>query len=155
MFKNELPLCDPHDLKGRDFKAMAEIIEIQQELDFFGMDWYDPTCFATEILDAKYEKVQIKDVVNPLEYLSTQQKADLKQVLSEFTKLFDGTLGVYPHKKFHINLEPGAKPRHARPYPVPVIHLETFKKELIQLCEIGVLQPQGASEWSSPTFITH
>jgi hypothetical protein len=63
----------------------------------------DPTCFAIEILDSKYEKVQIKDVVNPLEYLSTQQKADLKQVLSKFTKLFDGTLGVYPHKKFKLN----------------------------------------------------
>jgi hypothetical protein len=66
---------------------MAEIIEIQQEVNFFGMDWYDPICFAIEILYAKYEKVQIKDVVSPLEYLSTQQKADLKQVLSEFTKL--------------------------------------------------------------------
>jgi hypothetical protein len=70
-FKNELPLCDPHDLKDRDFKAMAEITEIQQEVDFFCMDWYDPTRFAIEILDAKYEKVQIKDVVNPLENLST------------------------------------------------------------------------------------
>jgi hypothetical protein len=26
-FKNELPLCNPHDLKDKDFKAMAEIIE--------------------------------------------------------------------------------------------------------------------------------
>jgi hypothetical protein len=93
------------------------------------MDWYDPACFAIKILDAKYEKVQIQDVVKPLEYLSTQQKADLKQVLSEFTKLFDGNFGVYPQKKFHIEMEPGAKPRHARPYPVPVIHLETFQKE--------------------------
>jgi hypothetical protein len=92
--------------------------------------------------------------VNPLEYLNTQQKADLKQVLSEFTKLFDGTLGVSPYKKFHIELEPGAKPRHVRPYPVPVIHLEILKKELIHLCEIGVLWLQGTSEWSSPTFIT-
>jgi hypothetical protein len=155
-FENEMPFCDPHDLKDSDFKAMAEIIEIQHKVDFFGMDWYDPTCFAIEILDAKYEKVQIKDVVNPLECLSTQQRADLKQVLSEFTKLFDGTLGVYPHRKFYIELEPGAKPRHARPYPVPVTHLETLKKELIHLCETGdlQLQPQGASEWSSPTFIT-
>ncbi len=50
---------------------MAEIIEIQQEVEFFGIDWYESTCFAIEILDAKYEKVQIKDIVNPLEYLST------------------------------------------------------------------------------------
>jgi hypothetical protein len=56
------------------------------------MDWYDPTCLAIEILDPKYENIQIKDVVSPLDYLSTQQRADLKQVLSEFTKLFDGTL---------------------------------------------------------------
>ncbi len=56
-FENEMPFCDPHDLKDSDFKAMAEIIEIQHKVDFFGMDWYDPTCFAIEILDAKYENV--------------------------------------------------------------------------------------------------
>jgi hypothetical protein len=27
-FKNELPLCNPHDLKDKDFKGTAEIIEI-------------------------------------------------------------------------------------------------------------------------------
>jgi hypothetical protein len=134
--------------------SLAEIVEIQQEVDFFGMDWYDPTCYAIEILDAKYEKVQVDEVVNQLEHVNVQQKAGIKQVLSEFTKLFDGTLGVYPHRKFHIDLEPNAKPQHRRPYPVPVIHLETFKKELLHLCDIWVLQVQGASEWASPTFIT-
>jgi hypothetical protein len=118
------------------------------------MDWYDPTCYVVEILDAKYEKVQTDDVVNQLDHLNIQQKADIKQVLSEFTKLFDGTIGVYPHRKFHIELESDAKPKHARPYPVLVIHLEAFKKELMHLCEIGVLSTQGASEWASPTFIT-
>jgi hypothetical protein len=136
-FENELPLRDPHTLKDKDYVAMAEIVEIEQEVDFFGMDWYDPTCYAIEILDAKYEKVQIDEVVNQLEHLNVQQKARIKQVLSEFTKLFDGTLGVYPHRKFHIDLEPDAKPKHFRPYPVPVIHLETFKKELIHLCDMG------------------
>ena len=74
---------------------------IQQEVDFFGIDWYDPTCYAIKILDAKYEKVQIDDVVNQLEHLNVQQKAGIKQVLSEFTKLFDGTLGVYPQEIPH------------------------------------------------------
>ncbi len=32
---------------------MAGIIEVQQKEELFGMDWYDPTCYATEILDAK------------------------------------------------------------------------------------------------------
>ena len=52
-----------------------------------------------------------------------------------------------------MKLERGTRPRHARPCPIPVIHLEAFKKELMHLCEIGVLQSQGANEWASPTFI--
>ena len=69
-FENELPLCDPHPLKDKDYVAMAEVIELEQEVDFFSIDWYDPTCYATEILDAKYEQVQIDDVVHQLEHLT-------------------------------------------------------------------------------------
>jgi hypothetical protein len=35
-----------------------------------------------------------------------------------------------------------------------MIHLNAFKKELIHLVEIGVLSPQGASEWAAPTIST-
>jgi hypothetical protein len=87
------------------------------------MDWYDPTCYASEILDAKYEKVFVDDIIDQLDHHNAQQKNDLKQVLNDHTKLLDGTLGVYPHRKFHINLMPGAVPRHFRPYAIPVIHL--------------------------------
>jgi hypothetical protein len=55
----------------------------------------DPTVLE----HVQYEKVQIDDVVNQLEHLNAQQKAGIKQVLSEFTKLFDGTLGVYPQNR--------------------------------------------------------
>ena len=66
---------------------------------FFGVDWYDPTCYTSEILDAKYEKVLVDDVIDQLDHLIAQQKNNLNQVLNEHTKLFDGNLGVYPHKK--------------------------------------------------------
>ena len=155
-FDSKLPLRNPHLLQPKDFEAMVCIVKIQQEEELFGMDWYDPTCYAIEILDAKYEKVEVDEVTNQLTHLNPQpqQKEDLKQVLKEHTKFFDGTLGVYPNRKFHINLISGAVAKHARPYPVPVIHLAAFKKELVHLVEIGVLSPQGASEWASPTFIT-
>ncbi len=64
-------------------------------------------------------------------------------MLNEHTKLFDGTLGVYPHRKFHIDLMLGAMPKHFRLY---AIHLEAFKTEFNHLVKIGVLSPQGASE---------
>jgi hypothetical protein len=118
------------------------------------MDWYDPTCYATEILDTKYEKVEVDEVINQLDHLTLEQKEDLKEVLKEHSKLFDGTLGVYPHRKFLIDLVPGAIAKHTRPYPVPVIGLNAFKKELLHLVEIGASSTQGASEWASPTFIT-
>jgi hypothetical protein len=67
--------------------------------------------------------------------------------------MFDGTLGVYPHKKVHIDIDPNAKPVHSRLYPVPRIRLKTFKKELDHLVRIGVLAAQQESEWASPSFI--
>jgi len=153
-FDNELPLRDPSRIANRDIQAMTEVLQVQQEMELFGMDWQDPKCYAVEILDAKYEKIATDDVVNQLEYLSPHQKEELKTVIKNFEKLFNGTLGVYPYRKFHISLIPGAVAKHARPYPVPVIHLEAFKKELLHLVDLGVLSPQGASEWASPTFIT-
>jgi hypothetical protein len=36
---------------------------------------------------------------------------------------------------------------------VPKIHEETLKKEIQHLCKLGVLNPQVASEYQSPSFI--
>ena len=77
-----------------------------------------------------------------LTHLNAHQKADLLQVLQENDKTFNGTLGVYPHKKVHIGIDPNAKAVHSRPYPVPQIHLKTFKKEINHLVRIGVLASQ-------------
>ncbi len=91
-FDNELPVPNPHLLQNKEFEAMASIIEVQQEEEHLGMDWYDqPTCYATEILDAKYEKVEVDEVINQLNHLNLQQKEDLRKVSMEHKKLFDGT----------------------------------------------------------------
>ena len=151
-FDTTLPLRPKGGLTAEDFDAMANAFHIQVEEELFGEDWFQ--CFATAMLDAKYEYVNVHQVIDTLTHLNMHQKADLLQVLTANQKMFDGTLGVYPHKKFHIDIDPNAKPVHARPYPVPRVHLQTFKKELDHLVALGVLAPQGESEWASPTFIT-
>ncbi len=93
------------------------MFHIQVEDKLFGEDWLK--CFATEILDAKYERTDVVEVVKELTHLNTHQKADLLQVLQENDKMFDGTLGAYPHKKVRIDIDPNAKPVYSRPYPVP------------------------------------
>ena len=110
------------------------------------MGGYAQQCFATEILDAKYDKTDVAEFAKGLTHLNAHQKADLLQVLQENDKMFDETLRVYLHKKVHIDIDPNAKPVHSRPYPVPWIHLKTFKKELDHLVKIGVLAAQQESE---------
>ena len=54
----------------------------------------------------------------------------------------------------HIELEQNTQPVYRLPYPVPQVHLETFRKELQHLVDIGVLSPVRDTEWGLPTFIT-
>ena len=71
-FDNGLQLHNPHLLETKDFEAMVEIVEVQQEKELFGVDWYNRTCYAVEILDAKYEKVKVDEVTDQLNHLNLQ-----------------------------------------------------------------------------------
>jgi hypothetical protein len=54
---------------------MAEVLEVHCEAEqLFGMDCYNPTYYASEILDAKYGQVSTDDVVNQLTHLNDKQK---------------------------------------------------------------------------------
>jgi hypothetical protein len=106
-FDSNLPMRDPRQLDDKEYLAMAEILEVQQEAEeIFGMEWYDPTCYALEILDAKYGQVSTDEVADQLNHLTADQKHDLKVLFRDFTNLFDGTLGVYPHKKIPHRFDP-------------------------------------------------
>jgi hypothetical protein len=56
-----------------EFDAMEDMFYIQVEI--FGEDWHE--CFTTEILDAKYEKTEVVEVVKGPTHLTAHQKADL------------------------------------------------------------------------------
>ncbi len=54
---------------------MEDMFHIQVENKIFGEDGLE--CFATEILDAKYEKTDAAEVVKGFTHLNAHQKADL------------------------------------------------------------------------------
>jgi hypothetical protein len=70
-----IPLCLPGGLDSKEFDAMEDIFHIQVEDEIFGENWLE--CFATEILDAKYDKTDAAEVVKGLTHLNAHQKADL------------------------------------------------------------------------------
>ena len=146
-----MPLRDPRGLEPEEFKEIEDYLYVQVEDELFGEDWLDS--YATTILDATYEKADILEVANNQKQLNTAQRNDLFRKLKKHESLFDDTLGMYPHKQFHIELEPDHTPVHARPYLVPHVHLEVFRRELNHLVKLGVLKPQGSSRWASPSFI--
>ncbi len=126
-FDYSIPPHPPGDFDSNKFDAVEDMFYIQVKDELFGEDWWKS--FATEILDAKYEKTDVAEVMKGLTHLNAHEIADLPWVLQENKKMFDETLDVYPHKKVHINIDPNAKPVHSMPHPLPWIYLKTFKKK--------------------------
>ena len=69
----------------------------------------------------------------------------LESTLKKYEILFDGKLGHYPHKKFHIDLIDGAEPIFKKAYHVPFHRESIFKNELQNMVSDGVLEPCGPS----------
>jgi hypothetical protein len=67
--------------------------------------------------------------------------------------LFDGTLGDWKTDPVSFKRKEGAKPFQLAPFSVSKIQEDTLKREMQRLCDLGVLKPQVASEYQSPSFI--
>ena len=53
---------------------MVQSLEVQREEEqLFGRHWYNPDCFATATLEAKYKKLNVYDVVEKHTHLSKSQ----------------------------------------------------------------------------------
>ena len=146
-FGDTIPLREP-GLTTQDYVAILEESKLQYEIQ---EEEYED-CFARDILDAQYEAMDLDETMKKQTHLTPAQQRDLRKLLLKYPKLFDGKLGKYPHRRFHIELEKDAIPIHARPYPVARTQEEMFKRELNHLVELGVLSPAKGSEWALPSF---
>ena len=98
----------------------------------------DATNRVVGILDAKYEKADLRSLVDEhCKHLPLHDRNKLLDLLTEYEDLFDGTLGEWNTEPVHLELKEGAKPFHGRAFPVPKIHKNTLIKELNRLCDLG------------------
>jgi hypothetical protein len=92
-----------------------------------------------EILDVKYQKVDVNEVAQQQQHLTQKQRDKLSKLIKKILKLFSGKLGLYPYRKLYLGLVENVKPVHKQPFPVAHAHLDVFLKELNYLVELGVL----------------
>jgi hypothetical protein len=108
-----------------------------------------------KILDADYSAVDLADHCIGLKYLDLKAKNILFNSLSKYPELFSGGLGKATGiKPIHLELKSDATPYHIkRAFTIPQCYMETTKKEIDRLCQIGVLEKNSDSEWGCGTFI--
>ena len=130
------------DFGTKSVKWMEHVVpmkdkEFLQQPHLYLMDLWDDDAFddgieshATEILDAKYEKVDTSVVAEQQTHLTPVQRKELADLLKKYARLFSGELGCYPHKKIHLEVDPNAVPIHSHSYSVSRAHKSVFKTEL-------------------------
>jgi Reverse transcriptase (RNA-dependent DNA polymerase) len=87
------------------------------------------------------------------ENLNSEEQHQLLKLLQKYEHLFDDTLGEFNMDPIGLSLiDPRVKPVHARPYTVPRSTEQQLHIEISRLRDIGVLEEDYASGWTSPTF---
>jgi hypothetical protein len=77
-----------------------------------------------KILDASYKKADLEEFVKNIPHLTDNQKNQVCTLLYQYEPLFQGKLGLWDTPPVSLELEEGAKPFHARAFPIPHIHEE-------------------------------
>jgi hypothetical protein len=99
------------------------------------------------------KKVEVDPFVQELKHLTMDEKQILGKTLKKFPTLFGGGLGMLNMKPVRLELIDGAKPYHARPFPVPQSLEATKKTEMKRFTDIDVFNRSSDSEWAAPKCI--
>ena len=106
------------------------------------------------ILDAKYEKVDLRKVAESANNLNKANCNMLHAILEEYSNLFDGTLGKWKLGAYDKELRPEAAPYHAQVFPITKAYTNTLKLKVKRLEKAGELKrsiiPSGQHPYLSP-----
>ena len=150
-FSDQTIVWDGHDMP---FKDMTKDMDIADAFHVEEPEMVqEMTDRLSKIIDNDYKKASLQEVVDGHNHLTKDEKQQLFTLLERHEHLFDGSLGQWTHPDYHLELKPDVKPYHAKAFPVPRVHMETLKKEVERLCDVGVLKRVNRSEWAAPTFI--
>ena len=157
-FANHTMTWDNATIHMKDLSTLEKVINdssffFWHEEEFETDALQSATDRIKRILDAKYEKANLDEIVHECSYLTDDEQSKLLKLLKKHEYLFDGTLGRWDTRPYNIELKPDVIPYHARAFPIPKIHEPVLKMELDRLCSIGVLRKINESEWAAPTFI--
>jgi hypothetical protein len=109
------------------------------------VDHIERTITSNEYSSHSYQSMILKCA-----HLTRDQQNTLMELFAQYSSLFDGTLGKVPNVKVHLELKPNSKPFCARAYKIPNNILNIARKEVEELCRIGVLEANVYSEWGAP-----
>lgn len=146
----------PYDIiLGRDFLQQFNI-----RLDFSTptptIQWDELTIdmvYAVETNDDESMSTKLSTKINNSTHLSTDQRQAVHATLKQFSSLFTETIGL-ARGVDPIQLElTDSKPIHCRPIPIPQSKVLEVKRDIQELCELGVLEPIPPSRWAFPSFI--
>jgi hypothetical protein len=100
-FDCSIPLRPPGGF-SKEFDAMEDMFHIQVEDKIFGEDWLE--CFATEILDVKYEKTDVAEVMKGLTHLNAHQKQICFECYRKAIRCSMELLGFIHTKRYTLTL---------------------------------------------------
>jgi hypothetical protein len=73
----------------------------------------DATSRLKGIFDTKYAQADLHEVAASASHLRVEEQSHLHKALTEYSDLFDGTLGKWNMGAYDIELHPEAMPYHA------------------------------------------
>ena len=106
-----------------------------------------------EITKIMYADVDIQAHVQSLKHLTPQEQSELVEVLERHSDMFRGMLGTLNIPPVHFELKPGARPFHAKPFPIPKAYENLTKAECRKFAEEDIWRHTLDSEWAAPSFI--